>query len=236
VQAEKFSAGELARILALLLAAQNDMRWTTSPRLSLELALIRACLPDTDPTPAGVVARLERLERLANLAPEAVVVLEERVEAPAPPVASPAAPPSDGAATQMPVPQAADAGSVDVAMLRRSWGALIDHLGQLRQPILRAVLESATVASFDGETLELAFPPDKRFGVQKVQDRQDDLLQALGDLFGIAPRITCVVRESREPGASSVEIVEEEDTPSDDEALRRVQEMLGATPLEGGGD
>jgi DNA polymerase-3 subunit gamma/tau len=237
VQAEKFCAGELARILALLLAAQNDMRWTTSPRLSLELALIRACLPETDPTPAGVVARLERLERLANLAPEAVVVLEERVEAPAPPVASPAAPPSDGAATQMPVPQAADAGSVDVAMLRRSWGALIDHLGQLRQPILRAVLESATVASFDGETLELAFPPDKRFGVPKVQDRQDDLQQALGDLFGIAPRITCVVRESREPGgAPSVEIVEEEDTPSDDEALRRVQEMLGATPLEGGGD
>ena len=237
VQAEKFSAGELARILALLLAAQNDMRWTTSPRLSLELALIRACLPDTDPTPAGVVARLERLERLANLAPETVVVLEERVEAPAPPVATPAAPPSDEAATQMPVPQAADAGSVDVAMLRRSWGALIDHLGQLRQPILRAVLESATVASFDGETLELAFPPDKRFGVQKVQDRQEDLLQALGDLFGIAPRITCVVRESREPGgAPSVEIVEEEDTPDDDEALRRVQEMLGATPLEGGGD
>ena len=108
------------------------MRWTTSPLISLELALIRACLPDTDPTPAGVVARLERLERLANLAPEAVVVLEEPVEAPTPPVASPAAPASDEPATQMPVPQAADAGSVDVAMLRRSWSALIDHLGQLR--------------------------------------------------------------------------------------------------------
>mgnify|MGYP003694667269 CR=1 FL=1 len=144
VQAEKFSAGELARILALLLAAQNDMRWTTSPRLSLELALIRACLPDTDPTPAGVVSRLERLERLANLAPEAVVVLEEPAEAPR---ASGRRsrrsasgrrhrrPPTDESATQMPVPQAADAGSVDVAMLRRSWGALIDHLGQLRQPI-----------------------------------------------------------------------------------------------------
>ena len=246
VQAEKFSAGELARILALLLAAQNDMRWTTSPRLSLELALIRACLPDTDPTPAGVVSRLERLERLANLAPEAVVVLEEPAEASPPPVSAPAVPPPvagtadspiDESATQMPVPQAADAGSVDVAMLRRSWGALIDHLGQLRQPILRAVLESATVASFDGETLELAFPPDKRFGVQKVQDRQDELQQALGDLFGIAPRITCVVRESREPGGSATaEVVEEEETPSDDEALRRVQEMLGATPVEGGGD
>jgi DNA polymerase-3 subunit gamma/tau len=246
IQAEKFTASELARVIELLLAAQNDMRWTTSPRLSLELALIRACLPDTDPTPAGVVSRLERLERLANLAPEAVVVLEEPAEASPPPVAAPAVPPpvagtadppTDESATQMPVPQAADAGSVDVAMLRRSWGALIDHLGQLRQPILRAVLESATVASFDGETLELAFPPDKRFGVQKVQDRQDELQQALGDLFGIAPRITCVVRESREPGgAATVEVVEEEETPSDDEALRRVQEMLGATPVEGGGD
>ena len=43
------------------------MRWTTSPRLSLELALVRATLPETDPHPAGLVARMERLERLANL-------------------------------------------------------------------------------------------------------------------------------------------------------------------------
>ena len=74
IQAEKFSGGELARVLSLLLAAQNDMRWTTSPRLSLELAIVRACLPETDPTPAGVVARLERLERLANVTSEPLVV------------------------------------------------------------------------------------------------------------------------------------------------------------------
>ncbi len=67
VQAEKFTPGEIARVISLLLAAQNDMRWTTSPRLSLELALVRATIPETDPNPAGVVARLERLERLANL-------------------------------------------------------------------------------------------------------------------------------------------------------------------------
>ena len=67
-QADKFTPGELSRVLELLLAAQTDMRWTTSPRLTLELALVRACAPETDPTPAGVVARLERLERLANVA------------------------------------------------------------------------------------------------------------------------------------------------------------------------
>ncbi len=73
IQAEKFTPAELARVIALLLAAQNDMRWTTSPRLTLELALVRATLPETDPAPAGLVARLERLERLAQLDPGAVV-------------------------------------------------------------------------------------------------------------------------------------------------------------------
>ncbi|HSD49554.1 MAG TPA: DNA polymerase III subunit gamma/tau, partial [Actinomycetota bacterium] len=47
-QAAKLSEAELARIISLLLDAQTDMRWTTSPRLSLELALVRATMPETD--------------------------------------------------------------------------------------------------------------------------------------------------------------------------------------------
>ncbi|MFN8232391.1 MAG: DNA polymerase III subunit gamma/tau [Actinomycetota bacterium] len=246
VQAEKFSPGELARVLSLLLAAQNDMRWTTSPRLSLELALVRATMPEADPSPAALIARLERLERLAGLdvAPAPAVAQAPPspatdAVAPAEPVAAPPEPESAAApvdadpvvADDEPLaPRAADAGSVDVAMLRRGWPSLIEHLGQVRQPILRALLESATVATYDGASLELAFPPDKRFGVQKVADRQEELQGALEHLFGIRPAVTCVVRESREPagGPAVVELVDEEDPPSDEEALRRVQEMLGA--------
>src|SRR5207237_100572 len=67
-QAAKFSAPELSRIIALLLAAQTDMRWTTSPRLTLELALVRASLPESDPAPESLLSRLERLERRAGIA------------------------------------------------------------------------------------------------------------------------------------------------------------------------
>ncbi len=51
--------------VALLLAAQNDMRWTTSPRLSLELALVRATMPETDADSvgAGHAARASRAAR-----------------------------------------------------------------------------------------------------------------------------------------------------------------------------
>jgi DNA polymerase III subunit gamma/tau len=258
VQAEKFTPAELARVIGLLLAAQNDMRWTTSPRLTLELALVRACAPETDPTPAGVVARLERLERLANVGESVPVVVETEqvVAVHEPPPPAPAEPVAEerpartgpkpateareqekkeGPTTQMPVPQAADAGSVDVAMLRRSWPALMDHLGQMRQPLLRAALDSATVATYDGATLELALPPGKhRVAVAKVAEREEALQQALRDLFGIAPAVVCVVRESRDASdAMDVQIVDEADTPDEAEALRRVQEMLGAKPVEG---
>jgi DNA polymerase-3 subunit gamma/tau len=77
-QAAKFSVGELDRILSLLLQAQTDMRWSTAPRLTLELALVRAAMPETDPQPAALVARVQRLERLAGLGTQR----EEPSEAP----------------------------------------------------------------------------------------------------------------------------------------------------------
>ncbi len=286
IQAEKLTASELARVIELLLAAQSDMRWTTSPRLSLELALVRATIPETDPSPAGALSRLERLERLANLDPGTVVPSAEAVdpasvgdprpaagavsvgeampaagaastgdpapvEAPAstppasrePPsgaeVSSEAAPaPVEAAPAATDAPHAASADSVDVTMLRRSWPSLLDHLSQVGQPVLRALLESATPASFDGETLELAFPPSFRNNLRQVSNRSDKLQAALGDLFGIRPRIESVTREAHagatEPAATA--FVEEAEEPSEEEALKRLKDVLGATPADGSDD
>ncbi|MGH2540202.1 MAG: DNA polymerase III subunit gamma/tau [Actinomycetota bacterium] len=287
IQAEKFTPGELARVLALLLAAQNDMRWTTSPRLSLELALVRSTMPETDAEPSALLTRLERLERLASLDPGAVVPTAadvaqvvgppspaddveslQPVEPPAtvdpvvaavadpdatatpedrdatakpeePEAAAKPGPPGDAVEAaaeppsevpgQMPVPHAADAGSVDVALLRRSWQSLLEHLSANRQMILAAILESATVASYDGSTLELAFPPDRKVGPAKVEGKKAELQGALGDLFGVKPDIVCVVREVRDTaGPATVELVEEDEVVDEAEALKRVQEMLGA--------
>jgi DNA polymerase III subunit gamma/tau len=279
IQAEKFTASELARIIELLLAAQSDMRWTTSPRLSLELALVRATIPETDPSSGGTLARLERLERLANVDPATVVPaagstgpasigdptpaavpsstppaspdpptgVEVSSEAsPAPTefisgveVSSEVAPTPVAAASEATpaasdAPHAASADSVDVTMLRRSWPSLLDHLSQVGQPVLRALLESATPATFDGETLELAFPPSFRNNLRQVASRADKLQAALGDLFGIRPRIESVTREATagatEPATTAY--VEEAEEPSEEEALKRLKDVLGATPAD----
>jgi DNA polymerase-3 subunit gamma/tau len=298
-QAAKYSAPELARVISLLLAAQTDMRWTTSPRLSLELALIRSTIPEADERPEALVSRLERLERLSGIGGASggggAAVPAGSDSPPSAPSedapasvggsyspSSPAAPPTQSqaggsrgarAATSMDVgagvaaagkyeaahtperPQAATSAAesapeaaapkpsresppaagtskpsaganVDVGMLRSSWQTVIQHLRSQGKAVLPSFLEVATPAAFDGQTLELVFPPDRLFGVSKVEEREGELRQALHELLGIAPVIRCVVRE---PVAGSIDV--EDDPPlSEEEALARLTAELGATP------
>ena len=240
-QAAKLSAAELARVISLLLAAQADMRWTTSPRLSLELALLRATMPETDAQPHALISRIERLERIAGVvtgapaeaaAPQAPPSRTEgRTEARPRTATRPAsAARSRGTAEPQPAPArpAAVAGTaaVDVAMIRANWQGLIAQLRSAGKAVLPSFLEIATPAAFDGETLELVFPPDRRFGVVKVEEREGELREALVAVFGISPKIRCVVREP-----VVAEVVEDDPPLSEAEALARLAAELGAKPV-----
>jgi DNA polymerase III subunit gamma/tau len=289
-QAGKFQGPELARVISLLLAAQTDMRWTTSPRLSLELALIRSTIPEADERPEALVARLERLERIAGVgggavapgsgsaadvgARQAPAASNEPSATTPPPTVSAgsassdeapkrqgasraasaakgssakaeAAPPApSAAASPEPAPEdrpaavssgpvlGAGTSAVDVAMLRREWGTVISHLRGQGKAVLPAFLESATPAAFDGSSLELVFPPEAKLGPRKIEEREDELRQALQELFGVSPRITCVIREA----VAGIVEIEEDDTPlSEEEALARLTAELGASPAKGEG-
>jgi hypothetical protein len=180
--------------------------------------------PAADPAPKSKATKAPKKDESPKPPADTVAVVEET------PLAVPDAN-SEGA--QLPVPHAADASSVDVSMLRRSWGSVIQHLGQRKQAVLRALMESATPTAYDGTTLEIAFPPTFKNTVKQVESRQAAFQEVLQELFGISPEISCVVRESRAgDDGTHVEPVEEDDAPGDDaEALRRVQEMLGAQPV-----
>ncbi|MGZ4136217.1 MAG: DNA polymerase III subunit gamma/tau [Actinomycetota bacterium] len=292
-QATKFTAPELSRVIGLLLAAQTDMRWTTSPRLTLELAMIRSTIPETDTAPEGLVARLERLERIAGLVPGAATeqrspstmsetrpATESRPEPPERPEAdggshlgyvsegvkrtskhvrsAPSEPKEqqpdptvhdtrshlgfvgegvrrspkhteqpDEAVPAVPV-LGAGTSAIDVAAIRRSWASMIQTLRSQGKAVLPSFLETATPGSYDGETLELVFPPDRPFGVKKVTEREQELRAALQETFGIAPAIRCVLRE----GLDKVEVIEDDPPLSEEEALARIKAELGAQESE----
>jgi hypothetical protein len=94
--------------------------------------------------------------------------------------------------------------------------------------VLPSFLEVATPAAFDGETLELVFPPDRTFGVAKVEEREGELRAALQEMFGVAPHVRCVVRDS----VMDVVAIEEDAPLSEEEALERIKAELGAQESE----
>jgi DNA polymerase-3 subunit gamma/tau len=234
-QAGKFSAGELNRILSLLLQAQTDMRWSTAPRLTLELALVRAALPETDPQPAALLARVERLERLAGVEgarPEAAPASAAPPE-PAPthaeaPRQDEAPPPAPAPEARDDTPHAPDAGAVDTEMLRRSWPQVVEALKERRKMKLYAVAQLATVSTYDGDTLELVFPPGREFAARLTEENAADLKATVQDLFGIAAAIRCTVRQGNvlEPDA-------DEPPPSPEAAEALLKAQFGAEAVEG---
>jgi DNA polymerase III subunit gamma/tau len=91
-QANRFGSGELLRILDLAGEAHIQLRQAVDNRLALEIAFARMARPDLHASPASLLARIERLERLAGVVAE-VPSAESPAEAPRPqPAPRPAAP------------------------------------------------------------------------------------------------------------------------------------------------
>ena len=90
--------------------------------------------------------------------------------------------------------------------------------------ILRANLESVTAAAFDGSTLELAFPPGRKFAVGKVQSKEDELREVFAEVFGISPHIVCAARDEV-PG---LPLTDDEPPASREDVVARLKAELGA--------
>jgi hypothetical protein len=118
--------------------------------------------------------------------------------------------------------------AIDVGAIRRSWATMIQTLRTQGKAVLPSFLETATPGAYDGETLELVFPPDRPFGVKKVTEREGELRAALQETFGISPQIRCVLRE----GIDRVEVIEDDPPLSEEEALERIKAELGAQESE----
>jgi len=88
-QSARFSPGALLQKIRILTAAEAEARFATQPRVVLEMALLKVCRPEMDPSIEGLAARVEALERQADGAAP-----PRPADAPRPPTAgTPSAPP-----------------------------------------------------------------------------------------------------------------------------------------------
>ena len=74
VQAQNIGQASLSRAADIAAEGLTQMRGATAPRLILELICGRILLPMGDASEAGLLARIERLERVESIAPTARIV------------------------------------------------------------------------------------------------------------------------------------------------------------------
>jgi len=171
-QAGQLSREKLLKLLDGFLAAETDMKWSTQPRVSLEMAAVRACQPEEGRTLDALAERVSELERGMEQglqraapapAPDAVpqlptIVAAAPEQAPPKPVAPPKAPskapPNDPNEAPPPSAPASDVWAKAMEALKRD------------RPDLFAQLSNGRYAGCDGHVYRVTFPPAAKVYMQ----------------------------------------------------------------------
>ena len=246
IQAGAFSIQALLRTLDLIGQAVLEMRNAPNHRLLLEIALVRAAAPETDPSATGLQGRIERLERRigiegASPAAEVDAAGSSRSQKPnaAPQrrtsskASSPAAPPpTAGEQTAAPEPQAtapepqkAPEPTQSVPASTQAGvglGAFKDSWSAALKEVNKvskrvgAYLHASRPVRMDGEVLVVSTQSDFHARQMKEQKNRDVLIEGIYNALGVKPRV-----EFTHMGAEGQAVVED---PEPDVDLKEVEE------------
>ena len=201
VQAEACSDLALARAIDAIAAALAAIKEGDEPRMTLELAILRAARPQIDPSRAALAQRLERVERLVQ-GTDVQSAAEQPHENPGP----------TAVATE---PVATEA--VDFERISGLWPAVLDQVRESGSELLSTVFAAARPVAVDVEraVLEVGFPASAAFNKRKAeaQEARERLADALKTIVGERLRPIYVLLEGDEeaaPGDAQAALSEEE--------------------------
>ncbi len=178
-QAKLLTTDEVTHTLDLLADLDRELRFTSQPRLLVELAAVRVCRVQGRGKSAPAPAR--RAE------PEPARQAEASAPTPAAPEPEPAAAGADEATPE-------EAGVVTLAEIKRRWEDLLSDLRKGRKVSLGAILVEAAPIALDGDRLTLMFSKKHEFHYEKLS-KDTRLLEAVSEaltrVFGQRLTIKC---------------------------------------------
>jgi DNA polymerase III subunit gamma/tau len=243
-QAKNLGAATLSRAADIAAEGLTQMRGATAPRLILELICGRMLLPMGDASEAGLLARLERLERVQGMGTAAPVA------APAP-AAAPAAPAKKAEPVAQSIVEekvevkavveevkksaAAPVDALDVAALRRMWPEVIENVKKRRRLTWSLLSASAQILGLDDKAITIGIA---NAGARDsfIRSESDEILrQAFIDITGLDRKIEALVDPSIDPSSNPVaRAVRTDEAPTDKTLLSGAALLaaeLGATVI-----
>ena len=257
--AESFSAPEIVRILDLLARAVTDMRTAPDHRLLLEIALVRAAAPVTDPSATGLLGRIERLERRLGIhesedgsptaavspppeAPQPVAASPSSSEPPAPqPEARPASPEPpethpepEPAAASKPGSAPTEPGADDLVGLthvKDAWPAVLKEVVRGNR-LVGAYLTPSRPLRLEGGILLVEVQADYHKEHMDAEKNKEVLGRALHLALGVSPQLQFVARGATPPAPAPEPVEAVEDTTDVPDPVTLLKEGLSAEIVE----
>jgi len=250
-QANRIGTANLSRAADIAAEGLTQMRGATAPRLILELICGRILLPIGDNTEAGMLSRIERLERAENIAPltssrsseTRAVEPKERatsthsVSDVTPSKAQEEKPPvKEKESAPVAVPKANVPGNFDIAALRRAWPDVIEDVKKRRRLTWSLLSASAQVLSVDESAITIGIV---NAGAKESFERSESdviLRNAFIDVVGLDRKIAVVVDPSIDTNTPAARETRTSEAPNDAVLLSGaalLAKELGAKIVEG---
>jgi DNA polymerase-3 subunit gamma/tau len=245
-QANRIGTANLSRAADIAAEGLTQMRGATAPRLILELICGRILLPIGDNTEAGMLSRIERLERAEDLAPmssgrasEARTVEAKEKAASTHSISDVA--PAKAEEVKAPVKEKESIakhvpGNFDIAALRRAWPDVIEDVKKRRRLTWSLLSASAQVLSVDENAITIGIV---NAGAKESFERSESdviLRNAFIDVVGLDRKIAVVVDPSIDTNTPAARETRTSEAPNDPVQLTGaalLAKELGAKVIEG---
>jgi DNA polymerase-3 subunit gamma/tau len=245
-QANRIGTANLSRAADIAAEGLTQMRGATAPRLILELICGRILLPIGDNTEAGMLSRIERLERAEELAPMSTSVVSastrtaELKETTNSAHSNPAVAPSKAEEVAPATPEKQKTspahGAFDIAALRRAWPDVIEDVKKRRRLTWSLLSASAQVLSVDENAITIGIV---NAGAKESFERSESdviLRNAFIDVVGLDRKIAVVVDPSIDTNTPAARETRTSEAPNDPVQLTGaalLAKELGAKIVEG---
>jgi DNA polymerase-3 subunit gamma/tau len=245
-QANRIGTANLSRAADIAAEGLTQMRGATAPRLILELICGRILLPIGDNTEAGMLSRIERLERAEDLAPMSSGRASEARTVEAKEKAASTHSTSDVAPSKVEEVKAPAKekesiakhvpGNFDIAALRRAWPDVIEDVKKRRRLTWSLLSASAQVLSVDENAITIGIV---NAGAKESFERSESdviLRNAFIDVVGLDRKIAVVVDPSIDTNTPAARETRTSEAPNDPVQLSGaalLAKELGAKVIEG---
>jgi DNA polymerase-3 subunit gamma/tau len=222
-QAGAFTDLALGRSIDALAEALAAVREGDEPRMTVELALLRAARPELDPSREALAQRVERLEQAEGQGSTSTDSPSTAAEAHAPP---PSRTVSRGESQ-------VDRPDLQLEQLVGLWPAVVEQVRESGSELLSHVLAAARPVGVDVEdaVLKIGFPASAAFNKRKAEaaEARDRFAEAVRTVVGERLRPVYVLLEGDEDESG-----EESPQLSEEELIELIRDEFGAEEVDGG--